>query len=298
MAKGKHKARTDRATEVAEQQQIVALRQELADEYQRLAAGHAKATEARAAEARLKQVIERRDRSVAGEVERLTAVLNELGAAVEAEEHGSERIQRAWSRFSKTILSSVGGQGVERMERLMALLNGYSVQTISNNKRLSPRRSAALEVARGERSEVVGEDFRRPEGLLWARPWYRTRGEASDAPRRIAAIANEAANSMPWRLTPDVAYAWAMSLAFEIPSQAERFGLCEDMELWAEKRPPVGVVAKATAEAMERDAEVIRGRWRNPMQPMPLFPRPVDALALRWWYRLYAASSEVFFEGR
>ncbi|MEY2474064.1 MAG: hypothetical protein QOK28_3393 [Actinomycetota bacterium] len=260
MAKGKHSQAADRRRAADELDRLAAACRRFSDETVRYAAAAAAAAEVDDLAARIRRAERIQQANAADELSRTRQVAEELRVAVEDEERLAATITAAWRRV-QPMLQSAFGSGIEGAEDFIdatspgASVGGRLEWGVAHSKNMNATTTAALQRAKGLRRRTPG------------RVTPRARREAADG----------------WALFKPVGFMADRWVATQLGCLD---GDADELAAWAAAGTVPDHAGVAHADAVEAPTDK---RWANPYMPTPLFPRPSDAAALRYWYAALAA---------
>lgn len=290
MPRGKHGRAAAKRRGAATTDRLDGLARDLLVAADRAAEARSQAAAVHEATERLHELERRRDAAVAEEFRRLRGVLDDLEEAVLTEEEFRDRIVEAWSEFSEMMLSSYGGRRLDALEHLLAdtsLDRRRSTIRLGVHKPgLSPEGVRALQKARGLRSK----SDEAPSG-----PKYESNPPTDWLIRQVQVHSRQ----RPIRNDRGLVGAWWIANAAEFNWDDELTGfgavVPEDVADWLRAGPARAPYADEIANGTFATAGQVAstGRWPNPHVPAPLFSRPSDAAALRWWYWVMAETEEI-----
>lgn len=311
MARGKHKQRAENQRARRADSQAAALRVELEREQARLAGLKPALDQLAKDRMVLSGLLEERDRSVAGEVARLTAVEVAYQAEIEREQGVSKTVSRIWERIAETVVAISGrGSGVEGIEGLFRLLGNLSNTRILSDgnpfdEKQPLRTVAALQRARGQRQSIPENLGERDPYRLVTRSVRARIASNPNLDRKGRALSRSLTSATPFHRDRNTVAAWAFTDLVGYTAETltgttlQALGsVLNDRAAWTAAEPSADPTAHAGEALAERDPRLVReaARWTTPRQRRALFPRPSDAIATRWWYWLSAASAEVRFD--
>lgn len=308
MTKGKHRRRAEGRDAERVASTVAELTTQIAAETARRDNAADEAAVVEGLKIRLANLEAARDRTAAGELARIEAVIADYAIAVEAEEQHHERLQAAWNDTVSLFRSTFGGgvEGTEAVMRAIGVMSHGQMLQPEHTERLPRRLIAQLQVARGGRRDLSvlegdesDDDAVGPVAFPWLRPSVRDALIAEHGRATAANTSKTLRRSTPFHGTRDHVWTWMQANpgSFGPDSDLGEWGYAWDhWDDWFAAAPADGVVAAATADAAAREEVLLRAqdRWINMFQPAPLFPRPADVVAYRWWYWHCAARHEVW----
>jgi hypothetical protein len=294
--RGKHARKKANQRQRDHDAAVTQLQERIADERAAVAVLEAELAELHALAEHLAALRDIRDRAVADDIARLDAVIDELDAAVSAEERHAAEVSAAWNDVIDVLIDVEGGgvDGLEAVMRRIGVMGEHGHMIGDADRGLSAAAATRIQRARGERRTVSDRTERGAGTEVFLRPSVTAAGGLH--PRAAANRGAQIARSSVFGHHVDTIWPWwAHGLITADGSPLRAFGAVgvDDIADWLAAGPHSGIVDQAAKDTLGTlaDAAARTGRWRNPHQSAAQFPRPSDTAALRWFYWSAATAS-------